>query len=339
MISYIVWNNKGGTGKTSLTFQMVCEYSIRNTDKKNLVIDMCPQANISELLLGGLVNGGNKVLLERQGRIPRCSIGGYFEKRMPSAHQTPKFNSKDYITKPSDYNSAIPENIDLVCGDPLLELQSIAMNSLANLNIPGVETWMSVIDWLKDFLDQLKTEYDTIFIDTNPSFAIYTQIALAASDRIILPVMADDSSRRAIRNAFSLVYGIHLPSQIYEKYTFASTMKAANRSLPKIHLIIKNRLTQYMGSASAFTAVLSGIDKDVEELITNHKEFFSFQTLKEGMVDIRDFSTTGVVAFARGTPFSKQKPGKLSIGEHRVQVTRSYLDNAIEAIKKITDTF
>jgi hypothetical protein len=44
--------------------------------------------------------------------------------------------------------------------------------------------------------------------------------------------MADDSSRRAIQNAFSLVYGLKLPSDIYAAYAFATKLHAAGRSLP-----------------------------------------------------------------------------------------------------------
>src|SRR3546814_19512853 len=64
---------------------------------------------------------------------------------------------------------------------------------------------------------------------------------------IVLPLMADDSSRRAIQNAFSLLYGLKLPSEIYAAYAFATKLKDAGRDLPKVHLIVKNRITQYMG--------------------------------------------------------------------------------------------
>ena len=47
----IFWNNKGGTGKTTLAFQTLSEYAHQNEDKRILVIDVCPQANLSELLL------------------------------------------------------------------------------------------------------------------------------------------------------------------------------------------------------------------------------------------------------------------------------------------------
>ena len=43
----IFCNNKGGTGKTTLAFQTLSEYARQNSDKKILVIDVCPQANLS----------------------------------------------------------------------------------------------------------------------------------------------------------------------------------------------------------------------------------------------------------------------------------------------------
>jgi cellulose biosynthesis protein BcsQ len=331
------WNNKGGTGKTSLAFQVICRYAYRNLGQRILAIDVCPQANLSELLLGGLTNGGSKNLLERQGLVPRCSIGGYFQLRLPSPFAVPDFSVRDFLTRPAEYNSNIPENIDLFAGDPLLELQANAINTLANTQIPGTDTWVTVIDWIKDAIDQVRDQYDIVFIDANPSFSIYTQIALSTAHRIILPVMADDSSRRAIQNAFSLIYGLKLPSDIYSKYAFATKLKQADRSLPKVHIIAKNRITQYMGPASAYAAVLRSIEKDVSNLIKLEPSIFTFNNVTDGVVEIRDFQTTGVVAFARGCPFYKQPFGKLHIDGHRVQVKEDYRDKCIEAIDTLVD--
>lgn len=334
-IRYAFWNNKGGTGKTSLAFQSITRYAEKHPKKRVLAIDICPQANLSELMLGGLNNKGSEKLLERHGLVPRCSLGGYFQLRLPSPYAPPTFNARDFITTPNTYNNGISSNIDLVCGDPLLELQANAVNTLANQNIPGTNAWIAVIDWLKTFLDQVNDEYDTVFMDCNPSFSLYTQIALATTDKIVLPVMADDSSRRAIQNAFSLIFGLKLPSEIYASYAFATKLKDAKRSLPKVHLIAKNRITQYMGSASAYAAVLDAIHKDIESLLKTNPEIFSFKTIKTGFVDIRDFQTTGVVAFAKGLPFSKLRAGKQSINGHRVQVKQDYLTNSISSIEQI----
>jgi cellulose biosynthesis protein BcsQ len=296
---------------------------------------MCPQANLSEMMLGGLNNKGSEKLLERQGLVPRCSIGGYFQLRLPSPFAPPSFNAHDFITKPNAYNKGVPPNVDLVCGDPLLELQANAVNTLANTQIPGSNPWIAVVDWLRDFLDQVEDEYDTAFFDCNPSFSMYTQIAIAATDRIVLPVMADDSSRRAIQNAFSLIYGLKLPSEIYAAYAFATKLNTAGRPLPKVHIIVKNRLTQYMGAASAYGAVLAAIERDIENLLKSNPAIFAFNSVDKGFVEIRDFQTTGVVAFAKGLPFSKLMVGKQTINGHRVQVKDEYLQNAKGAMAEL----
>ena len=332
---YGFWNNKGGTGKTSLAFQVICRYAERHPDKRILAIDMCPQANLSELFLGGLTQDGSARLLQRQGLLPRCSIGGYFELRLPSPFTVPLLLPEDFVTHPCEYNTSVPENIYLICGDPMLELQTNAINTLANTQIPGTDTWISIIDWLRDLLEKLDEGYEAIFLDTNPSFSIYTQVALSTVEMLILPVMADDSSRRAIQNALSLIYGLKLPSELYSAYAFATKLRKADRPLPRVHIIAKNRLTQYMGPASAYAAVLKSIEQDIEALVKSHPNLFTFNSLAEGVVDIRDFQTTGVVAFAKGCPFYSMPTGKLYVGGRRVQVNATNKENCIEAIDKL----
>ena len=331
----IFWNNKGGTGKTTLAFQLLTEYANQNKEKKIRVIDVGPQANLSELLLGGLNQGGSAILLMRQGANPRATIGGYFQMRLPSPYSAPTFNPKDYLTKPHQYNEYIDENIDLLCGDAMLELQSNAISTLANNQIPGTNTWAAIINWLNDFIQPIENEYDVVFLDANPSFSMYTQIAIATSTKVILPVMADDSSRRAIQNAFSLIYGLKLPSEIYSKYAFAEKLKEVNMPLPKVYMVLKNRLTQYMGAASAYATVLNEINKDIVSLLETYPDIFEFDCITDGIIDVRDFQTTGVVAAARGCPFQKLKAGRLEVMGKRVAVREEYRQNYIKNINLI----
>ena len=331
----IFWNNKGGTGKTTLAFQVLSEYARQNSDKKILVIDVCPQANLSELLLGGLNQGGSDVLLMRQGANPRATIGGYFQMRLPAPYSAPHFNPRDYLTKPSQYNQYIEDNIDLLCGDAMLELQSNAISTLANNQIPGTNTWVAIINWLNDFIKPIENEYDIVFLDANPSFSMYTQIAIATSTKVVLPVMADDSSRRAIQNAFSLIYGLKLPSEIYSKYAFAEKLEEVDMTLPKVYMVLKNRLTQYVVAASAYATVLKEIDKDLVSLLETYPNIFAFSSLDKGIIDVRDFQTTGVVSSARGCPFQCLKAGRLDLMGKRVAVKEEYRQNCIENVQKI----
>jgi len=46
-------NNRGGVGKTFMTFQTACEAARARPDKKVLVIDLSLYGNVTTLLLGG----------------------------------------------------------------------------------------------------------------------------------------------------------------------------------------------------------------------------------------------------------------------------------------------
>ena len=60
-MKYCIWNNKGGVGKTFLTYALATEYAKQNPATLVAVIDMCPQANVSEILLGGNGQGSENL--------------------------------------------------------------------------------------------------------------------------------------------------------------------------------------------------------------------------------------------------------------------------------------
>lgn len=335
-MKYVVWNNKGGTGKTSLSFQIICEYAHRHPDKKILAVDLCPQANLSEIFLGGLVGNGSSHLQVLYNSNPRKSAGGYFQSRLPNPFTPAYFNPNDYIICPSTYNNNIPSNILLLPGDKLLELQSTALSTLSNANVPGVNTRLAILNWIYDFIDALDDDY-TVFIDSNPSFSIVTQIALRASDRIIVPIMADDSSKRAIANVFTLVYGINVPDPMYNSYLFSSCLNNANIPLPRIHYIIRNRITQYMGEASAYAMVLNQIANDIQSLCKTNPTCFTFSNVLMNSASVKDFGVTGVVSFAEGTPFYNLRTGNHQIGGRDIQINRDMLNGCTVAINTIVN--
>ena len=48
-------------GKTFLTFTIAMEYALKHKDKMIAIVDMCPQANISEIFLGGNSDGNGNL--------------------------------------------------------------------------------------------------------------------------------------------------------------------------------------------------------------------------------------------------------------------------------------
>ncbi|VAN28366.1 ATPase domain-containing protein [Klebsiella variicola] len=63
MASYVLWANKGGIGKSTLTFQLACKYARTNSEIPTFVIDLSPQCDVSRMLLGGGA-------VERRGKNP-----------------------------------------------------------------------------------------------------------------------------------------------------------------------------------------------------------------------------------------------------------------------------
>ena len=186
MKEIVVISGKGGTGKTSLLFQSATIYAEQHAHERVLVLDLCPQANLSELFLGGLMGGGSDALARIQEETPRRTVGGYFELRFPSPYAVPTIPSADFFSIPSQHNNAIPTNITLLAGDPLLELQSNAIATLANTQIPGQDTWLAVVDWISDFINAVAEDFDIVFIDTNPSFSVVVALMEISSSSICI---------------------------------------------------------------------------------------------------------------------------------------------------------
>ena len=109
MAIYSIWNNKGGVGKSYLTFQIASEYAIQNPDKKVLVIDLCPQANSSSMLLGGMVNG-ERVLNAIHSVMPRNTISGYVEDRILSPYVNLEANEARVSMRIIDSNDNLRRN-------------------------------------------------------------------------------------------------------------------------------------------------------------------------------------------------------------------------------------
>lgn len=63
--------------------------------------------------------------------------------------------------------------------------------------------------------------------------------------------------------------------------------------LPQVYLILRNRLTQYMGPASAYATVLDTINDDIKSLLETNPEIFNFSEIDSGIMNVRDFQTTG----------------------------------------------
>lgn len=97
---YAFYNNKGGVGKTTLCQNVACLYAEENPKKQVLVIDLCPQANISQFLLGGGHIGyeTNQAIQTHAFRKNIVGFMGLAWKRQFRIHQHKRFLQKESVT-------------------------------------------------------------------------------------------------------------------------------------------------------------------------------------------------------------------------------------------------
>ena len=268
---FAIWNNKGGVGKTFLSLVLSTEFAHRQPQKTVLVVDMCPQANLSEILLGGNGEGANNLnTLLSQNK--RKTVGGYFDERISSPHKTTG-SETSYLVKCNDYNANMPDNIYLLTGDPSLEIQAQVISQISSQTLPQ-DSWKNVHLWLKDIVSACERYLGEtiVIVDCNPSFSTYTELAMLAADQILIPCSSDGSSARAIDNVGSLLYGLH-KTDAYKGIDFSA--KAKELAVPKIRAVLLNRSTQYDKKASkAFRAMFEEIKSRVERLKKNKSSAF-----------------------------------------------------------------
>ena len=244
MIKRVVFNQKGGVGKTTIVCNLAAIAAASGL--RTLVIDLDTQGNSSQYLLG---SGGLKA--DR-------SIADFFEATLSFTLQMPPLMS---------FATNTPfENLDVVASSPKLEELIVKLEAKQK------------IYKLRDALKKLKG-YDAVFIDTPPALNFYSRSALIAADRVLIPFDCDEFARQALYTLLDNVQEIradhnddlsiegivvnqfqarsNLPQRLVNELkaegrpvlaqTIGSSVKVKeshDRHLPLIHLDRSHRITQ-----------------------------------------------------------------------------------------------
>jgi MinD-like ATPase involved in chromosome partitioning or flagellar assembly len=257
---------------------------------------------------------------------------------------TPLADISPYVVTPHSSNKRIPRNVYLICGDNLLEVLAEAIRQTSQLVLPN-DAWARVMSWVRDLVSQLRVrsgERDAIFfVDCNPSFSIYTQQALLAADRLVVPFTPDESSRRGLENVISLLYGVTTSdASAYARLAFSEKAKDFALSLPLLTYFVNNRVTFYEGKPSkAFAAASKAIRQTVETVRAKRPSLF-FNTGRpaaQSFFDIPDNHSANVVCALQGIPLNQLKAGPHDVRGERVQVNPDPLKRYKAALTSFVD--
>ncbi len=164
MTTRVVFNQKGGVGKSTITCNMAAIGASQGL--RTLVVDLDPQANATRYLRAR--DDG----AEWAGGMP-----GFY-------HDVLGFSFARRTL--ADYVEATPfENLDLLASGP--ELGDLAVKLESRYKMFKLREALTAV-----------ADYDAIWIDTPPALNFYTRSALIAAERVLIPFDCDDFSRQAL---------------------------------------------------------------------------------------------------------------------------------------------
>jgi len=162
----VIFNQKGGVGKSTITCNLAAISAVEG--KKTLVIDLDIQGNSTQYLLGHKIADADKTIAHFFKDCLGISLFGGGKKGIESAiHETP-----------------FP-NLFVLPSHPELEALQSRLDSRYK------------IFKLKEELEKLEG-FDAVYIDTPPILNFYSQSALIAAERCLIPFDCDTFARDSL---------------------------------------------------------------------------------------------------------------------------------------------
>lgn len=169
----VIYNQKGGVGKSSITSNLAAISAFKG--RRTLVIDLDPQANSSQYLLGDRFEDDQP------------GVADFFKRALESR----------YVPAEDDLFQYVHET-------PFDRLHVMTASSELD-HLQGKLAAKHKIYKLRDAVEHLYPHFDAIYIDTPPAFNFFSLSALIAAHGVIVPFDCDDFARRAL---FSLIENI-----------------------------------------------------------------------------------------------------------------------------------
>jgi len=182
MKSIVVFNNKGGVGKTTLLCN-VAAYLQKVKKKKVIIVDMDPQCNATAYMfpfpkIEQIYSKSKKTIYEIVKPLQR---GMGFQKGELPILKSPYFD------------------LDVIVGDPDLSLSEDFLSKDWLDGKSGDFRGLQTTLMFRDLLSKLN-DYDYVFFDVGPSLGALNRSVLAASDYYIVPMSSDIFSIQALEN-------------------------------------------------------------------------------------------------------------------------------------------
>lgn len=184
MKKIILFNNKGGVGKTTLAYHLT--YMIGELGYKCLAVDLDPQANLSSMFLS---DEQLEIIYQKETNRETIFSGIRPLDRGIGDIATVKVHE-------------ITNNIGLIAGDLDLSLFEDKLSTNWGKCLDGDEAAFRIISSFSRIIENEANAYgaDYCIIDIGPNFGALNRATLIAADFVLVPMAADLFSLQGLRN-------------------------------------------------------------------------------------------------------------------------------------------
>jgi chromosome partitioning protein len=293
--TYAITNFRGGIGKSTLAFNLSWEISrLRDT----LLIDVCPQRNFTQSLLGEEIDSGNLSIYD--ALLPNVMAGN-----APVAASDLLCAVPPYCTpfKGGKKVFVVPGSNDLFLFPSLLYTQ---LSTAAQLG-PGRSkaTIRNILNSLSSVIESLVKEakIETTLIDTSPFFGGATHLAWVAADALVIPVRVDQHSMEALKLTLSMLKSPDMDFLRLNKM-------AGIEKVPKVHAIAMTHCGWNRQAAFTPDRSTQSYLSQVVEIAEDNSELFSCGDPIECIHILDDFHSAGRISGSKRIPLAKLNKGE-----------------------------
>jgi chromosome partitioning protein len=208
-----VLNQKGGVGKTSTCHHV--SGTLAQLGQRLLLVDNDPQASLTQGLFGPTV---------ARSLDPATTIAAVLAGELPEPSR---------VIRPSGV-----VGVDLLPGS--------GRATSFNVPDPHLADWNAQVA-IRDFLAELRGNYDLVVIDCPPNLHLCSWAALVASDYVLVPLQPEDYGAQGIADVQASIGRVQTgPNPGLRLLGFLITMRSARRT---VHQLFEENLRSLYGEA------------------------------------------------------------------------------------------